>query len=185
MKRCKNVAPLALFATLGMLGLAQTASAGGTGLMVGAGGYLTSLDGDFDVHNIDLKGLNFDDESFAYNLDAGWRPTKWLVIDGGYWDLGNYDSDKINGRKSSADVDAWTLGGMVSVPLWIIDVYARGGAAWWSADGRFADDDGTDVYYGLGGALNLGGTIDLYAEWVRFDLAGDLDTFGIGVRMTF
>ena len=74
---------------------------------------------------------------------------------------------------------------MASVPLWIMDFYAKGGAAMWEYDGRNVDADGTDAYYGVGAAFNIGGSLDLYAEWVRFDLETNLDTFGLGVRWTF
>lgn len=160
------------------------ASADGVGLMLGAGGYYSDVNSGIDVD--DIEDLNFDDSSFAYNLDIGWRFNKWLAIDAGYWDLGNYKSELEDfDRKQSFDVQALTLGGMVSVPLWILDVYGRGGLAYWDFDGRNIDADGTDPYYGLGVALNIGGSLDLYLEWVRFDLETDVDTAGLGVRWTF
>ena len=162
----------------------QLAVADGVGLMIGGGGYFSTVDGDVDAGDLE-DTIEFDDNSFAYNLAVGWRFTKWLAIDAGYWDLGDYDSDKIGDNKFSLDGETWTVGGMLSVPLWIIDVYARGGVSWWEAKSRALDDDGTDPYYGIGGSFNIGGSLDLYAEWIRFDIGADVDTFGIGARFTF
>jgi OOP family OmpA-OmpF porin len=66
-----------------------------------------------------------------------------------------------------------------------MDFYARGGAAFWEYDGKYIDEDGSDPYYGLGAAFNVGSSLDLYLEWVRFDLETNIDTIGLGVRYTF
>jgi hypothetical protein len=160
------------------------ASADGVGFMLGGGGYYANVDSKVDWE--DIGDINFDDSSFAYNLDAGWRFNKWIALDAGYWDLGSFkaDLDEFD-RKQSFDAKTFSLGGIVSVPLWILDIYARGGAAFWDLDGRNIDEDGTDPYYGVGAALNIGGSLDLYLEWVRFDTEIDLDTFGLGARWTF
>jgi hypothetical protein len=162
------------------------------GFFVGAGGYWGLVNDSVDFEDFDLSEINdidIDDSSFAYNLNAGYRINSWLAVDGGYWNLGEYTSDRLpNGDKLKADASAWTLGGMVSIPLWILDIYARGGVAWWET-GKDGDDDGTDWYLGLGAAFNLGGSLDLYGEWVRFDLGGDvgtpIDLLGLGIRWTF
>jgi hypothetical protein len=157
------------------------------GLMVGAGGYYSRVDDSFDLGDISgLDDINFDDSSFAYTLAVGYRFNNWLSVDAGYWDLGDYKSDPLNsGNKSSFDATAWTAGGMASVPLFFLDVYARGGAAFWETDGRLVNDDSTDLYYGVGVAFNFFRSMDVYAEWVRFDLDAALDTFGVGFRYTF
>jgi hypothetical protein len=169
----------------GLLLAAPFANADGKGFMVGAGGYFSTVDGKVDSGDPDRGDVKYDDNSFAYNLAVGWRFNKWLAIDAGYWDLGDYDSDKIDNQKFSLDGETWSVGGMVSVPLWIVDVYARGGVSWWEATSRAVDDDGTDPYYGIGGSFNIGGSLDLYAEWIRFDIGADVDTFGVGARFTF
>lgn len=178
-------APWAFVLCAASLGASPLASADGKGLMVGGGGYYSTVDGKIDTGDPDGGDVKFDDNSFAYNLAVGWRFTKWLAIDAGYWDLGDFDSDKIEEGKLSLDGETWTVGGMLSVPLWIIDVYARGGVSWWEAKSRALDDDGTDPYYGIGGSFNIGGSLDFYAEWIRFDIGADIDTFGVGARFTF
>ncbi len=184
---CKKLASLAIAATL--LGALPATTLADEGLMIGAGAYYTLVDdelrGDRDF-NDDVKAL-IDDSSYGLNASVGWRFNNWIAIEGGYFYLGEVESDKLeSGGRVDIETDAWHAGAMLSVPLWIFDVYARGGVAMWDAEAKFGlADDGTDPYYGLGGALNLGGSIDLYAEWVRFDLNTDIDTFGLGLRFTF
>ncbi|MEM9254336.1 MAG: outer membrane beta-barrel protein [Pseudomonadota bacterium] len=159
------------------------------GLFVSIGANYAQFDDDFDFEDVqdqeDLEAL-FDDSSVGVNVGAGWRFNNWLAIDAGYWDLGEFKSDRLpNGGKVDIDTTTFTVGGMVSVPLWILDVYAKGGAAFWDADSDELDDDGTDLYYGVGAALNIFSSIDLYLEIVRFDLQTDIDTGTLGVRFTF
>ncbi len=182
----------ALVASLALLALPLTAGADGVGLMLEGGAYYAQVDDDVDFDFDDIEGIEdlkaaFDDKSYGYNLGIGWRFNKMLAIDAGYWDLGDFKSDDpvVEGRKAKIDFDTFTAGGMVSVPLWILDVYARGGAAFWNADSRNFDDDGTDPYYGVGASLNIGGSLDLYLEYLRFDLDTAIDTFGLGARFTF
>ena len=179
---------LALAMSSAVLLTSLAANADGEGWMIGGGVYYSVVDDkvEIDWDDVELDDITFDSSSEAYHINGGYRFNKWLSVDAGYWDLGNYKSSE-NGLsgKEPFDAEAWTLGGMVSVPLWIMDFYARGGAAFWNFDGRNIDADGTDPYYGVGASFNIGGSLDLYAEWIRFDLETDLDSFGLGVRYTF
>ena len=144
----------------------------------------TSLEDEIDWDE-DLEAF-FDDKTVGYNLGAGYRFTKWLAVDAAYWDLGEFKSDELdNGEKLGFDTSIWTVGGMVSVPLWILDVYGRAGAAMWDVDSRFIEEDGTDLYYGAGVALNVFRSLDIYLEYVRFDADEAIDTAGMGLRWTF
>ncbi len=180
-----NAAAVALVAALPLLAAYDVSA--DDGFMIGAGAYYTQIDDGFRIRDIeDAFDINFDDNAFSYNLQAGYRFNNWLSIDAAYWDLGEYTSDVFDdGSRTRFEAEAFTVGGMLSVPLFIFDIYAKGGAAFWEADGRLVDADGTDPYYGVGAALNILRSLDLYAEWVRFDLETDLDTVGIGVRWTF
>ena len=164
------------------------AQADATGFFISGGANYGWLDTDLEDEldwDEELEAL-FDDSSVGYNLGAGYRFNKWLSLDAGYWDLGEFKSDRLeNGSKIGFDTTVWTAGGMVSVPLWILDVYARGGAAMWEVDSRYIDEDGTDVYYGAGAALNIFGSLDVYAEYVRFDADDAIDTATLGLRFTF
>lgn len=162
-----------------------------SGLFISAAANYGQVDDDFELDEVedidDLKAA-FDDSSIGFNAGVGWRFNNWLALDVGYWDFGEFKSDRYGtGRKAEIDTTAFTAGGMVSVPLWILDLYGRAGVAFWDADAdiRDADDDGEDLYYGAGVALNVFSSIDLYLEVVRFDLQTDLDTASLGVRFTF
>ncbi len=170
------------------------ASADGVGLMVGGGLYYTQLDDDFDrddfdwddIEDIEDIKIQFDDKSGGFNGSVGWRFNKWLAVDAGYWDLGSFKSERFeDSDRVKFDTTAWTVGGMVSVPLWVLDIYGRAGAAFWEADSRNLNEDGNDPYYGVGVALNVGGSLDIYLEILRFDLETSIDTAGLGVRFTF
>ena len=164
-------------------------TADSSGLMVGGGAYYTLLDDKLRGEDLDdfedIQAI-IDDSSYGFNGAVGWRFNKWLAVDAGYWDLGEFESDRTpRGERAKLEATAFSLGGMLSVPLWILDVYARGGAAFWDADSRNFEDDGTDAYYGVGASLNLGGSLDIYLELIRFDLETDIDTAGLGLRFTF
>jgi OOP family OmpA-OmpF porin len=181
----KGVISLALIWTAMMI--PTVASADGVGWMIGTGLYYSDLDDwkDADFDNIDWEDVGFDGSSVGGNFEVGYRFNKWLSVDAGYMDLGTFDSDRnANGDKLEFDVDAWTLGGMASVPLWIMDFYAKAGMNWWEFSGDSKYDD-MDPYYGLGFAFNIGASLDLYGEWVRYEMESDIDTFGLGVRWTF
>ena len=162
------------------------ALADGVGLFIGGAVQYGQLDQDFKLEDADDIKAVFDDKDVGFNLGVGWRFNKWLAVDAGYWDFGTFKSDALKtGDKIDLDTTSYTVGGIFSVPLWIFDVYARGGAAFWDADSSELDNDGTDPYYGIGGAFNFLGSTDFYLEWVRFDLDTDIDTFSLGVRFTF
>lgn len=191
MDRCKKLPALLLaLLALALPGLAQ---ADGTGFMLTAGAYYTQIDDDLDGDKIDWGDIGnleelkakFDDDSYGFNAGVGWRFNKWLAVDAGYWDLGEFKSDLLGNDRADIEFTTISVGGMVSVPLWVLDVYARGGAAFWDADTNNYEDDGTDPYYGLGAALNVGGSLDFYLEWVRFDFETAIDSFGLGARFTF
>jgi OOP family OmpA-OmpF porin len=108
------------------------ANADGVGLMIGGGIYYTELDDDFDGNDFDWDDVEeigdlevlFDDKSGGFNATVGWRFNKWLSVDAGYWDLGEFKSDRFEDiDRVKFDTTAWTVGGMVSVPLWILDIY--------------------------------------------------------------
>lgn len=181
---------LAAIIAAGMMTAGQTAVAD-SGLFLSAAGTYAEVDDDFrtdDIEDFDDLKAAFDDNSVGFNAGVGWRFNNWLAVDAGYWDFGDFESDSFgDGRKAEIETTAITAGAIVSVPLWILDVYGRAGVAFWDTDADIsaADDDGEDLYFGVGAALNVFSSIDLYLEVVRFDLQTDLDTASLGIRFTF
>ena len=183
----KSLVPI--LATL-MLILALPAKADSTGFFLAGGVNYNGIDDTFDKEDFsppeDLETI-YDDSSVGFNLGGGWRFNKWFALDAAYWDFGEFrsESDAINGDKENLDATVLTVGGIASIPLWIFDVYARGGAAFWDLEGDRFKDDGTDLYYGVGAALNIFGSLDIYLEAVRFDTETDINSVGAGLRFTF
>ena len=167
---------------------ASMAQADSTGFFIAGGANYAQFDSDLEDEidwEDDIEAF-FDDKAVGYNLGAGYRFNKWLALDVAYWDLGEFTSDDLdNGEKIKYDSSMWTVGGIVSVPLWILDVYGRAGATMWEADSRYIDEDGTDAYYGAGVALNVFRSLDLYLEYVRFDTDNPIDSANLGLRWTF
>lgn len=167
---------------------ATVAQADATGFFIAGGANYAQFDSDLEDEidwDEDIEAF-FDDKAVGYNLGAGYRFNKWLAVDAAYWDLGEFKSDTLeNGQKLKYDTTIWTVGGIVSVPLWILDVYGRAGAAMWDADSRYIEEDGTDAYYGAGVALNILGSLDIYLEYVRFDADNAIDSANLGLRFTF
>ena len=164
------------------------AQADSTGLFIAGGVNYAQLDTNLDdeIDWDDNIEAFFDDKTVGYNLGGGYRFNKWLAVDAAYWDLGEFKSDRLdNGETLGFDTSIWTVGGIVSAPLWILDVYGRAGAAMWDVDSRYIENDGTDLYYGAGVALNVFRSLDIYLEYVRFDADDAIDTAGLGLRWTF
>ena len=170
--------------------LALPTQADNTGFFLAGGLNFNAVDDTFDKDNFnppeDIESA-IDDSSEGFNIGGGWRFNKWLALDIAYWDFGEFrsDRDSITGEKDTLDATVFSLGGIASVPLWIFDIYARGGAALWDLEGDRFEDDGTDLYYGAGAAVNIFGSLDIYLEALRFDMETDLDSIGVGLRFTF
>lgn len=169
--------------------------AGDTGFMIGVGAYYAELDDDLHANDLNWGEVDspgdakvfFDDKSYGYHLDIGWRFNQWLAVDAGYWDLGEFSSDRLEGieGKVTLDTTAYTLGGIISLPVWVFDLYGRGGALFWDVDSSSYNNDGTDAYYGVGAALNIFGGFDLYLELLRFEMDTPTNKAGLGIRFTF
>ena len=164
------------------------AQADSTGFFIAGGVNYAQFDSDLEDEidwDDDIEAF-FDDKAVGYNLGAGYRFNKWLAVDAAYWDLGEFKSDSLDsGDKIKYDTSILTVGGIASVPLWIFDVYGRAGAAMWDAESRFVEEDGTDLYYGVGAALNVFRSLDIYLEYVYFDMDNAIDSANLGMRWTF
>ena len=161
------------------LALAVSGNAAADGMFVlGVGAYFSQIDEDL--------GVIFNDSDSAYTGSIGWRFNEWLAIDAGYWKLGEFYSDRFgNEYRIDAKVDSWSLGAIVGVPVGIVDFYLRGGLAAWEADAGTFEEDGQDPFYGFGAGFNLGDDLQIYGEWIRFDIAASIDTLGVGLRFNF
>lgn len=126
------------------------------------------------------------DNRFGYDLHIGARFNPVFGIEGGFTDFGEAEE---NGVTYSAD--GFTLAGLVHFPLADrASVYGKLGQLFWDAEGRTTfgnfEDDGNDVFYGLGLSLPVGVATDLRFEYERFELDdADVDQAAIGLNFLF
>lgn len=126
------------------------------------------------------------DNRFGWDLHAGARFTPVFGVEGGFTDFGEAEE---NGVTYSAD--GFTLAGLVHLPLADrASVYGKLGELFWDAEGNTAfgsfEDDGEDLFYGLGLNLPIGAATDLRFEYERFELdEADVDQASVGLNVLF
>jgi OOP family OmpA-OmpF porin len=159
---------------------------------------------------------DLDDTDIGWKFFGGYMVNDYLGLEAGYVDLGETSLDlditalvppsatpvTVN-TVAAVGVDGFTLNGVLAYPVnEQFDVFAKGGAFFWSADldveatasgfppETFSDDDsGTDFTFGVGGRFYYNEYISLRAEWERYsgitDSDGDVDLFSGGVEWHF
>lgn len=142
-----------------MLALAAaTAHADAPALYVGAGVTQARLDNIFESgHDLDLHNT-------AWKAFAGFRPISPIAIEADYMDLGSRTRRFGFGSDAHADAKAFAAYavGFLPLPLPLLDIYGKAGAARWELNGHtnpslFAlDDHGTDFAWGAGAQLHFG-----------------------------
>lgn len=126
------------------------------------------------------------DNRFGYDLHAGARLSRIFSIEGGFTDFGEAEE---NGVTYSAD--GFTFAGLVHIPLADrASVYGKLGQLFWDAEGDTSfgsfEDDGNDVFYGVGLNLPVGVATDLRFEYERFALDdADVDQALVGLNVLF
>jgi hypothetical protein len=163
-----------LFITLSFTSISANAS----GFYFGLGGYSANMEiEDFDDDEIvpaGFLGYQFIDSNIFM-----------LSAELGYYDLGGF-----SGPGYDVDSDAFTLAAVGYIPIGpFFEVYAKFGVASVSVDttlgGNTRDSSGEDAFGGVGFAFDILDTIDIYAEYLRFDNRIDSELYGIGVRFDF
>jgi len=148
------------------------------GFYVGAGAYKT------DVSIDDL-----DDHDYTPAAFIGYQfiDTDFLMFSAelGYYDLGKYDDSDVE-----VDASAFTLAGVAYLPIGpFFEIYAKAGVSSASIDVKEAgiedNFDGEKAFGGVGFAFDILDTIDIYAEYLKFDNQVDSEMYGIGVRLDF
>jgi opacity protein-like surface antigen len=155
-----------------------SAAANADGFYIGAGVYETSVS--FDA-------LDDDDYTPAAFVGYQFLDTNFLMLSGelGYYDLGDYSDDAL-----SVESSAFTLAGVAYLPIGpFFEVYAKAGIAAVRVDvetpGAKDNFDDEEAFGGVGFSFDILDTIDLYAEYLKFDTEVDSEMLGIGVRLDF
>ena len=95
------------------------------------------------------------------------------------------------GGSGSVESDGIQFAGVGIIPVNPqFDVFGKLGFFMWdvsaSGPGGTADDDGTDLMFGVGAAWKFSPQLAARAEWERFDLDGDdVDFLSIGLQFNF
>jgi opacity protein-like surface antigen len=151
-------------------------------LYIGAGVYKADLDlaitSEDDVTPAGFIGYQFLDSNFLM-----------LSAELGYYDLGE-SSGTVAEVPYSVDASALSLAGVAYVPIGpFVEVYAKAGAAMIDVESRIADERSSDndmeFFGGIGVALDIFDTIDIYAEYLQFDNRIDSQMLGVGIRLDF
>jgi hypothetical protein len=138
-----------------------------------------------------IEGFDYDANSTAYKLIAGWRFLDWLAVEANYVDLGSGD-DLVDDTRVETDVSGLTASLVGFLPIGPVDLFARAGVIDWNADLDVRDfdisdsEDGTDFAWGLGAQFRVW-SLSLRAEYERFEIkdADTVDMISLGVTWTF
>jgi len=168
--------------------MAGTAAAQQTGLYLGGSAGMTSVDVCDDLSGLGLTDC--DDSDIGLKLFGGYRINQNFAAEVGFIDLGEVTVSGPGGS-GSVESDGIQFAGVGIIPVNPqFDVFGKLGFFMWdvsaSGPGGTADDDGTDLMFGVGAAWKFSPQLAARAEWERFDLDGDdVDFLSIGLQFNF
>ncbi len=138
---------------------------------------------------------SFDESDTAWKIFGGYRFNDYFAVEGGYADLGEPE-DTLSGINVELDIDAFVVEAVGFVPLGQqFELFGKLGVASWDAKATAsaggvsasADDDGTDLAWGVGGKFGVAPNFDIRAEWEAVDIDGadQADFLSVGVQYNF
>jgi opacity protein-like surface antigen len=133
------------------------------------------------------SSINLRDHSAGFKVLAGVRPVDLFAVELDYVDFGSA-SDA--GAHASSRAGAGFLVGYLPLPLPLLDVYGKVGAAAWKVDAHdplvTLRDSGSSFAWGAGAGLHFG-SLGARLEYERFDYSGsrNLDMLSVGATYTF
>ena len=143
----------------------------------------------WDADNFDVDDL--DDEDNSWKAIAGYRFHPNFAVEGNYVDFGETSAPATPAAaRFDAEAKGLALYAVGIVPVSMVDLYAKAGAARIDGEGRLGDvgfeDDATEFAYGAGVRLRLQ-NFGIHAEYEKFDtdIVGDLDLISIGATYSF
>ena len=156
------------------------------GFYLGAGLTQSRWEADnFDVDDVD-------DEDNSWKVIAGYRFNPYLGVEANYIDFGETSAPVAPlGQRFDAEAKGFALYAVGSVPISMVDLYAKAGAARIDGEGQFGDlafnDDDTEFAYGAGVRVRLMENFAINAEYEKFetDVVGDLDLISLGATYSF
>jgi opacity protein-like surface antigen len=133
------------------------------------------------------SSINLKDKSSGYKLLAGVRPIDMFAVELDFVDFGSASD---SGARADTKAGAGFLIGYLPLPLPLLDVYGKAGAAAWKIDARnpleTLRESGSSFAWGAGVGLHFG-SFGSRLEYEKFDSRGDrnLELLSLGVTWTF
>lgn len=158
-------------------------------LCLGCGIQSTALADDFYIGagiyqtNVSLDGLDDNDTTPGFFLGYTFIDSSVFMLSA---ELGKYDLGESDKGGNDIDADAITLAAVATLPLGpFFELYAKAGLASTNVDVNGESFDGNDPFTGIGFSFDILDTIDIYAEYLRFDTEVDSEMIGVGLRLDF
>ena len=127
-------------------------------MYVGASVGNTWQSADVTVDSVTKEVKNIDENSTGWKIFGGFKNESIFGIEGGYRDLGEIKSAH-DGHELKLSSSGWDIVATGHLEIAIIDIFAKAGAFFWSADSTppslSADESGTDFLWGLGATLGF------------------------------
>ncbi len=155
------------------------------------GGYIGVSANRLSVDNVNTTDTDFDDSDTAFGFKGGYMFSDLFGIEGGYLDLGDYETrGQEEGRNLSLDAEGWYGAGILN---WAVsdkfDIYGKLGAFVVDTNSDFTDfDEGsTEIFGGIGAEFDMG-ALNFFGEWVTIDTdISDInwDVISLGIKYEF
>lgn len=134
-------------------------------------------------------GVSVDDSDTTWNISGGWMFHPNVGAEIGYRDLGEVTVSG-GGFSGGVEVTGFQLGAVGRFAITErFSIVPRIGFYLWESEGSgsFAgDDDGSDLYFGVGADFAVTKQITVGAHFVRFDIDGDdVDVFEVRAGFRF
>jgi hypothetical protein len=160
--------------SLAIAALAFSTTVAADGFYFGGGVYET---------DVDTREFDDDDNTEAFFLGYNIIDSNVFLLSAelGYYDLGEYDGDKVD-----IDADAVSLAAVAGIPVGpFIEIYAKAGIAEVNLEVNGEDFDDSETFVGVGIGFDFFDTIDIYAEYLEFDTEVDTEMVGVGIKFDF
>jgi opacity protein-like surface antigen len=138
---------------------------------------------------LDENNIDFDESDFAYKFFGGVRLGSIFAVEASYNDFGEAEDSNLSVKSK-----AYGIFGRIGLPVWRLDIFAKGGIYQWEVDveagSTSGSDDGSDLAYGAGVSLRFTESLVLRAEYEVFqidtdDADADLDMVSLGLEWRF
>lgn len=156
-----------------------------------SGGYVGISANRLSVDNVETSDTDFEDSDTAFGAKAGYMFTDMFGIEGGYLDLGDYQTrGQEEGRNLSLDAEGFYVAGVLNLAVSeSVDLYGKLGVFTVDSNSDFTDfeESSTEAFGGVGveydmGAINIFGELNV----IDTDIADiNWDVISLGVKYEF